>query len=102
MRDQPQCVEESMTVQKTTPERGPWNVGMGLPQVFRLGDIVRVRQDGGAPPEWCYDWAIVRLKIVGTLIDERQPGRVRYFVHAEDSKWREHDPMAEDWLEAVP
>lgn len=42
----------------------------------------------------------VRLTIVGTLKDEHRHGRVCYFVHPEGDECREHDPMAEDWLEA--
>lgn len=87
-----------MSTDKTT-DRRPWNVGQGLPQVFRIGDVVKVRQDGSAPYDWCGDWSSVRLRIVGTLRDEHRSGRVCYFVHAEDSDVREHDPMAEDWLE---
>lgn len=81
--------------------RTPWNVGNGLPQKFRLGDMVRVRQDGSVPGRWACDWADIRLQIVGTLRHEERPGRVCYFVQAEDSRILDHDPMAEDWLEGV-
>ena len=73
----------------------------GLPQIFRIGDIVRVRQDGNAPSSWCSDWTDVPLRIVGTLIDNDRPGRVCYFIHADGDARREHDPMAEDWLEKM-
>ena len=80
----------------------PWNSDRGgLPQLFRIDDIVQVRQDGSAPHDWSGKWARVPLRIVGTLKDEHRPGRVCYFVLAEGEKTREHDPMAEDWLEAA-
>lgn len=89
-----------MTESQTTRE--PWNADRGgLPQIFRIGDFVHVRQDGSAPHEWCYDWARIRLRIVGTIIDENVPGHVAYFIHAEGDSKREHDPMSEDWLEAA-
>lgn len=82
--------------------REPWNTDRGgLPQIFRIGDFVQVRQDGAAPSEWCCDWARIRLRIVGTIIDESVSGRVAYFIHAEGDSRREHDPMSEDWLEAA-
>ena len=92
------CQKES-TMQPDKTARKPWNQGGGLPQIFRIDDLVRVRQDGAAPSDWCGDWARAPLRIVGTLKDEFRPGRVCYFVQAEGEKQREFDPMAEDWLE---
>lgn len=83
-------------------DRTPWNAGNGcLPQLFRIGDIVRMRQDGSAP-RWSADWADVRLLVIGAMKDELHPGRVCYLVFDARHKDRSHAPFEEDLLELYP
>jgi hypothetical protein len=82
----------------TNPTRTPWNAGSGcLPQIFRIGDVVQVRQDGSAPA----DLFGARLRIIGVGVDESCPGRVCYRVH-NDGATLTMGWMREDWLEAAP
>jgi hypothetical protein len=82
-------------------KRADWQIAEGrdgLPQQFRLGDFVQIRQDGSAPMEWSPDWSGIRLQVVGVRVDEYRPGRACYYVQARGDL-PEIDTMAEDWLE---
>lgn len=79
-------------------DRIPWNAGRGLPQLFRLGDIVRVRRDL-TEPVWLHEWNDALFCIIGVKRDDKRPGRVCYLVHEKDDTVPWFDPWAEDWLE---
>ena len=79
------------------PMQLPWQrikVWRGMPQLFQIGDHVKLRQDSSAPREWAADLAGERMQIVGVRVDEHRPGRVCYYTLAHGIyQW------AEDWLE---
>jgi hypothetical protein len=81
----------------TTPQHSAWQIAegrMGLPQKFRIDDRVQFR-DG------VFHRYLGILRIVGTVKDTKNPGRIAYLVRIPNKPRREPIPVAEDILEAV-
>ena len=75
----------------------PWKrikVWRGMPQLFQIGDHVKLKQDDSAPREWAADLAGERMQVVGVHVDQHRPGRLCYYTLSYPGyQW------AEDWLE---
>ena len=71
-----------------------------LPQKFRIGDKVRVRQDGSALSDWFSDLAGVELTIIGARVDKQFAEGLSYAVSDRPGGSGTYG-VAESWLEAV-